>query len=122
MGTVPARPEYVRVLRAVARAVAARADFTTDRIEDLQLAVDEACSAVLSLPVEAGTLTLRISPGEGSLVVFVCSDAEVDAQGWPPRGVEESLPWRVLSALADEATFELAEVGPSVRVAFKGPA
>jgi hypothetical protein len=120
--TVPSRPEYVRVLRAVARAVAARGDFTYDRIEDLHLVVDEACSAVLALPTVATTLTMRLGSRDGSLVVFVCSDAEVEAQGWPPPLVEESLPWRVLSALADEATFELTDEGPSVRVLFKGMA
>jgi serine/threonine-protein kinase RsbW len=120
VATVPARPEYIRVFRAVARAVAARADFTTDRIEDLHLAVDEACAEVLSVRVEAGTLTLRISTGQESLIVLVCSDAEVDAPGWPPEEVERSLSWRVLSALTDQATFELDEIGPSVRMTFKG--
>jgi serine/threonine-protein kinase RsbW len=119
--TVPARPEFVRVLRAVARAVAARADFTYDRIEDLHLAVDEACAAVLSFPGEASVLSMRLRPLGGSIEVMVHSDAEVEARGWPPPEVEESLPWRVLAGLADEASF-VVDGGPAVRVAFRGSA
>jgi serine/threonine-protein kinase RsbW len=120
VATVPARPEYVLVLRAVARAVAARFDFTYDRIEDLHLVVDEACAALLSVPAEATSLTMLLSPGDRSVAVYVSSDAEVDAQEWPPPQMEKSLAWRVLSGLADEATFELTADGPLVRVAFKG--
>jgi serine/threonine-protein kinase RsbW len=119
MVTVPSRPEYVRVLRAVARAVAARLDFTYDRIEDLHLVVDEACAAVLALPTVATTLTMRLTPRRDHVVVFVCSDAD-GAEGWPPRQVRESLSWQVLSALVDVASFELTEDGPSVRVGFRG--
>lgn len=108
------------MLRAVARAVAARLDFTYDRIEDLHLVVDEACAAVLSLPAVASALTMRLTPGDGHVMVLVCSDADAEARGWPPAGVEDSLPWQVLSALADEASFELTEAGPSVRVGFRG--
>jgi serine/threonine-protein kinase RsbW len=118
--TVPARPEYVRVLRAVARAVAARFEFTYDRIEDLHLVVDEACAALLSLPAEATMLTMLLSPGDRSVAVYLSSDAGVDARQWPPPQMETSLAWRVLSGLADEATFELTGDGPLVRVAFKG--
>ncbi len=120
IATVPPRPEYVRVLRAVARAVAARLDFTYDRIEDLHLVVDEACAAVLALPAVATTLKMRLTPSRDHVVVFVCSDADVEAQGWPPPNVRESLAWQVLSAMADVASFELTEEGPSVRVGFRG--
>jgi serine/threonine-protein kinase RsbW len=122
VATVPALPEYVRVHRAVARAVAARANFTYDRIEDLHLAVDEACAAVLNLAGEAGTLTMRLQPEDPDIVVLVCSDAAVDADGWPPSDVEGSLPWRVLSALADEAVFKVDQGRPAVVMTFRGPA
>jgi serine/threonine-protein kinase RsbW len=122
VATVPARPEYVRVLRAVARAVAARFDFTYDRIEDLHLVVDEACSALLSLPAGATMLTMLLTPGDRSVALYVSSDAEVDSRTWPPPQLQDSLAWRVLSGLADEATFELTGDGPLVRVGFKGGA
>jgi anti-sigma regulatory factor (Ser/Thr protein kinase) len=47
---VPATPGYVGVLRLVTDAVAARAGFDVDRIEDLELAVDEAAGAIMEAP------------------------------------------------------------------------
>lgn len=110
------------MLRAVARAVAARLDFTYDRIEDLHLVVDEAATAVLALPPPATMLTMRLTPGDGRVDVSVTSDADIGAEGWPPPQVQDSLAWQVLSALADQAFFELTEGEPSVRVEFRGRA
>jgi serine/threonine-protein kinase RsbW len=118
--TSPAKREYAQLMRAVARAVAARLDFTYDRIEDLHLVVDEACAAVLSLPAVATTMTMRMVPSADHVVLLVCSDADVDAAGWPPPRVEESLTWQILSALSDRASFEVVDGGPSVRVGFRG--
>jgi len=44
---VPAHPAYVAVVRTAAAGLAARADLTLDRIEDLRIAVDEACALLL---------------------------------------------------------------------------
>jgi hypothetical protein len=118
--TTPAEREYVQLFRAVARAVAARLDFTYDRIEDLHLVVDEACAAVLAFPSVATTMSLRLVPSHDHVVLMVCSDADVDTRGWPPPRVEESLSWQILTALADRAFFETLDGGPSVRVGFRG--
>lgn len=45
---VPATTSHVGVIRAAASALAARLDFTYDRITDLQIAIDEVCSRVLA--------------------------------------------------------------------------
>jgi hypothetical protein len=83
--------------------------------------VDEACAAVLSFPGPASTLTMRVIPGGERIEVVVRSDAETDTQRWPPPDMEGSLAWRVLSGLADEASFAV-DGGPAVRVAFRGTA
>lgn len=47
--TIPARPEYVGVVRLAAAAIAGRMAFGYDEVEDLKVAVSEACSeAILS--------------------------------------------------------------------------
>lgn len=46
--TVPARPEYARLMRAVADAVVAGADMATGLLDDLELAVTEAAGAVMA--------------------------------------------------------------------------
>lgn len=45
---VPATTRHIGVVRAAASALAARLDFTYDRITDLQIALDEVCSRVLA--------------------------------------------------------------------------
>ena len=44
---IPADSAYVAVLRMATAGLAARLDFTLDDIEDLRIAVDEACAMVL---------------------------------------------------------------------------
>jgi serine/threonine-protein kinase RsbW len=110
---VPAQPDFVHVLRSVVATVAARADLTFDEIDDLRLAVDEACAQLLALPAE--TLTIRLSPSDdGGLVVVVTTDADVRV--WPPAGAERTLTWQVLAALADDARFEQVDGQPALRL------
>ena len=110
--TIPARPDFVRLLRAVVASIGARLDITYDRIDDLRMVVDEASAQLLSTP--AHTLTMRVTPGD-RLVIQVASDAPANG-AWPPAALEDSLAWRVLSGLADDVRFELTPQGPGVRI------
>ncbi len=112
--TVPARPDFVRLLRTVVSSVGARLDLTYDRIDDLRIAVDEACAQLLA--ISSGTITMQVTPEGDRIKVFVSSDASVAAHGWPPPNVEDSLAWRILAGLADDVRFELTDQGPAVRV------
>src|SRR5690242_16664548 len=60
---VPAMTSFLPVVRAATAGLAARLSLTFDEIEDLRIAVDEACAMVLSLPgprpAEVATLTCR---------------------------------------------------------------
>ena len=51
---IPPRPEYISVARLTAAAVAARQDFTYDEIEDLKVAVSEACNALIRSQGDSG--------------------------------------------------------------------
>src|ERR1044071_20927 len=51
--TVPAPIPYLAVVRTATAGLAARLGFTLDEIEDLRIAVDEACSMLLGLPPAA---------------------------------------------------------------------
>ena len=44
---IPPRPEYISVARLTAAAIAARQAFTYDEIEDLKVAVSEACNVLM---------------------------------------------------------------------------
>jgi serine/threonine-protein kinase RsbW len=115
--SVPARPDFIHVLRSVVGAVAARADFTFDAIDDLRLAVDEASAQLLAFTGTVTSLTLRITlTDEGGIDLIASTDADIASAVWPPVGAERTLTWQVLSALADEAHFERYGSAPALRI------
>jgi serine/threonine-protein kinase RsbW len=111
--TVPARAEFLHVIRTVVGSVAARHDLTIDSIEDLRIAVDEACAQLL---IARGTeLTVRLEPTNLGLQASCSTNADVPQ--WPPDGIEHSLASQVLQGLADNVVWERMDGMPSVRVA-----
>jgi serine/threonine-protein kinase RsbW len=111
---VPARPEFVHVLRAVSAAVAGRLALSLDDVDDLRLAVDEACAHLLALPGRPSTfrLDLRCHPDRLEIVTSI----DTVTSTWPPVGLEDTLAWRVLDALAESVRFELWNGSPAIRV------
>jgi serine/threonine-protein kinase RsbW len=112
--TVPAQPEFVHVLRSVTAAVASRVPLSLDDVDDLRLAVDEACARLLALGGEprAIRLDLRSSPDRFEVVVA----ADAPTRSWPPTGFDDTLAWRVLGALAESVRFELWNGAPAIRI------
>jgi len=118
--SVPARPDFVHVLRSVAASVAAGLDFSFDDIEDLRLAVDEACAYLLGMQEESSSLTLSIASDPGTIDVL----ASVDGQParTQPSGLQATVVWHLLGALTDEARFEETEGHPGIRFTKRVPA
>jgi len=92
---VPAQSVYVAVLRTAIAGVAARADFSVDDIEDLRIAVDEACSLLLASASPGAALSCQLA-GRPDSVVAAVSTTVTDPT--PPD--TSSFGWLVLSALA----------------------
>jgi serine/threonine-protein kinase RsbW len=93
--TIPARPEFISVVRLTAATVAARQGFTYDEIEDLKVAVGEACTALLvSSSAPAHPMTVRFVLAPDSLDVRVAAHS---------RGVTLSTSGASPGALLDEA-------------------
>jgi serine/threonine-protein kinase RsbW len=93
---IPADVAYVSTLRLTAASLAARCDLTIDDIEDLRLAVDEACALLLPHATDGSTLDARFSLAKGRLAVETsvhtsATEAEPDRSGFA---------WTVLDALA----------------------
>ena len=63
---LPADSAYVAVLRTATAGLAARLDFTLDDIEDLRIAVDEACAMVLPQARADADLTARSTSARAS--------------------------------------------------------
>lgn len=92
---LPAESAYGAVLRMTTAGLAARLDFTLDDIEDLRMAVGEACALVLEHAAPAGELCCRYELEDKRIRVTVSADGE-------SRPDVDSFAWQVLSALADE--------------------
>jgi serine/threonine-protein kinase RsbW len=83
--TIPVRPEFVSVARLTAATVAARQGFTYDEIEDLKIAVGEACTAlIIARPDATQPLTTAFVLSPGSIEVLV--SARVPAPAWASDG------------------------------------
>ncbi len=111
--TLPAKSEFIHVIRSVVATIAARLDFSVDDINDLRLVVDEACGQLLGLRGGATVLTLKLIPGPGFLELLVSTDG---SYSWPPHG-QNALAWEILSALSDESGFEHVDGGPTIKLA-----
>jgi serine/threonine-protein kinase RsbW len=105
---LPADSAYLSVLRTATAGLAARLDFTLDEIEDLRIAVDEACAMLLPNAVETAQLRCRFELTPDTLAVTVTIPT---TRGQLPE--RETFSWTVLSALAgdvDTGTNEDREV------------
>lgn len=107
---MPADGVYLSVLRTATAGLAARLDFTLDEIEDMRIAVDEACAILLSQAIPGSDLECRFSLGQDAITIFVsvrCVEPRV------PAG--DTFAWTVLTALAGQVD---AEIGPGDLLTF----
>jgi len=107
---VPADATFVAVLRSVTAGLAARCDLTLDEIEDLRLAVDEACALLLPHARPDTSMTTRFALHPDHLDLSISVPAEPDAA--PDRG---GFGWTVLCALADAV--HVSSSGPELVIA-----
>jgi serine/threonine-protein kinase RsbW len=94
---LPADSAYLSVLRTATAGLAARLDFTLDEIEDLRIAVDEACAMLLPQALESSQLICRFTLTSETIEVTVTiptTDGELPATN--------TFSWTVLAALAGD--------------------
>ena len=108
---LPATGAYLSVLRTATAGLASRLDFTIDDIEDLKIAVDEACAMLLPRAVPDAELTCRFELKPEVLDVSV-SLRTVDSEV-PSR---DTFAWTVLSALAGEVDASLENGDVTIRL------
>ncbi|WP_329111490.1 anti-sigma regulatory factor [Micromonospora sp. NBC_01699] len=99
MLTVPADGGYLGVLRTATAGLAARLHFALDEIEDLRIAVDEACAMLLAIATRDAELECRFSVTDDALTVEVTVPTTSGAR----LPAESSFAWKVLTALTTSA-------------------
>ncbi|MGW1062522.1 ATP-binding protein [Micromonospora sp. NBC_01412] len=102
--TVPADGGYLGVLRTATAGLAARLQFALDEIEDLRIAVDEACAMLLAIATRDAELECRFAVTDDALTVEVT----VPTVRGATLPSESSFAWKVLTALTTTASANAA--------------
>ena len=134
---IPARAEYVGLVRLVVSSLAsARRTLAEERVDDLKLAVSEACTNAIEANVHVDVderVTLRWSEADDRLQVQIDDRGKGFDPGQLPEhppvtdpsrlNFERGLGIPLIRTLVDEVAFDPSESGTSVRlVMFCGPA
>lgn len=95
--SVPAKPDYILAVRLVVSAVAERAGFNIEDIEDLKVASAEACTMLLTSEPEL--IQLSITVGDGISIEFCADGANAEQE------TDNELSQYLLGALVDDCDF-----------------
>ena len=89
--TLPAVPEYARIVRLTAAGLASRLGFTYDEVEDLRIAVGEACSHLLGNQGRDGTLAVTYTLEPDSITIEAVGEFADAVDGAVPALSEQIL-------------------------------
>lgn len=110
--TVPADGGYLGVLRTATAGLAARLQFALDEIEDLRIAVDEACAMLLAIAPRGTELRCRFAVTDDALTVEVTVPTVPEAR----LPSESSFAWKVLTALTTSASASTSGSEATIRL------
>lgn len=110
---VPAAPEFLRMSRIMAAGVASRVGFTLDEVEDLRIAIDELCFALVGARGRAGTIAIRYLLDGDTLAVEGMGHF-TDGLGNEPTA--SALSKQILGAVVDECELGTGDDGPTFRL------
>ena len=121
---IPCRAEYVGVARLAVLGIASRMPFSYDEVEDVRLAVGEACTHAVER-AGAGTATIRIvgTVDPHALTIEVKDDVAAENMAAPTEeaklleeaGVDlEGLGALLMEILVDEVKIEISPTGTRV--------
>jgi serine/threonine-protein kinase RsbW len=96
--TLPAVPEYARIVRLTAAGLASRLGFNYDEVEDLRIAVGEACSHLLGNDGHEGTLSVIYRLEADAIVI----DAVGEFSDGPAGDGVPTLSEQILTAVVDD--------------------
>ena len=109
---MPAASAYLSVLRTATASLASRLDFNLDDIEDLRIAVDEACALLLPHATDGADLECVFDLADDGLTVSVSV-----ATDYPAPIAHDSFAWTVLNALVGDVSSEVTSDRVTVSLA-----
>lgn len=119
----PCRPEYVGVARLAILGVASRMRFSYDEVEDVRLAVGEACTTSVEWAERNGrndsNIVLRSEIGSDKLIVDIFDEAgerKEEGRGTDPDAESENLGALLITLLVDEVSVVPQDTGTHVRM------
>jgi serine/threonine-protein kinase RsbW len=96
--TLPTTPHLLRVARLTAAGLAGRLGFSFDEIEDVKIAVDELCFALVGSRGRPGSLALTYTLDVSSLVI----EGTATYEGTPPELAPSELSSQILAAVVND--------------------
>ncbi|HEU5151808.1 MAG TPA: ATP-binding protein [Iamia sp.] len=103
--TLPAAPEFVRLARLTCAGLATRIGMGYDEVEDLRIAVGEACSLLIGAGARKGTLTLTFGLEPDSVGVTIAGSFDGDGAAGDEGGLSD----QILDAVVDAHEVDLAQ-------------
>ena len=96
---VPAHKNSMLVIRLTAAGVIARAGLTVDRLDEVKMAVEEACTCLMEASEPPKCLKLTFTDAEDGLHIRVCGDCACGGES--VEGDELNVVRCILESLAD---------------------
>ncbi len=104
-----------QIVRVAAFMIASRLDFTLEEVEDLRIAVDEACSHALLHSPAAGEVEVKIYVDGQSLEIIILS--AIAEEFADERGVPDSLSRLIMEAVVD--SFDVNHQGDRCKISLR---
>jgi serine/threonine-protein kinase RsbW len=95
---LPTSPHLLRVARLTAAGLAGRLGFSFDEIEDVKIAVDELCFALVGARGRSGSLAITYTLEIGALAI----EGVATYESAPPELAPTELSSQILAAVVDE--------------------
>ncbi|HYI60224.1 MAG TPA: hypothetical protein VEW93_00300 [Acidimicrobiales bacterium] len=102
--TLPAAPEFVRIARLTSAGLATRIGMGYDEVEDLRIAVGEACSLLIGDGSRPGALTLTFTLGPDTVAVDIAGGLAGPGRATDP---DTELSDQILDAVVDDHRVDL---------------
>ena len=98
---LPANPEYVLIVRLAVSGLANRLEFSYEEIEDIKLAVSEACNGIIAGSPPGSHLLVECDSDDKTLEILVKTQSIDEKDGALVPGTGQDMGLHIINALMD---------------------